>query len=127
MSSSLHSGSYTQVFNCLYFVAELVFGSSLSLSHDCFQYLSSNVKFIITRLIQESLVIALRSRRTQLLIADFWVVFKYRNIEPLFGYCCSSTSNNLASFQLARQGARTLYVASDQSVDIRTVNQTVIQ
>ena len=108
---------HLHMFNLLYLVSELLFGSSLSLSNDSFQYLSSQLTSISTQLLQESFSIALRSRRTQVLGDDFQLVLKYRYITPLFGYCCPSTTNTLSSCQLVRQGARTLFVQSEIPIE----------
>ena len=106
------------MFDLLRYVCELIFGSSLSLSRESFDYLSSNIHVIIIQLIQQSFSIALRSKRTRLLGDDLQLILKCRSISPLFGYCCSSTTNTIPSFQTIHQHARTLFVQTNQSIDL---------
>jgi hypothetical protein len=101
------------MFDLLGFVCELTFGSSLSLSQESFEYLSSNLHLNIIQLIQQSFSIALRSKRTQLLGDDLQLVLKCRAISPLYGYCCSSTTDTAPLFQTVRQDARMLFVQTD--------------
>jgi hypothetical protein len=91
------------MFDLLRYVCELIFGSSLSLSRESFDYLSSNLHGIIIQLIQQSFSIALRSKRTRLLGDDLQLILQCRSISPLFGYCCSSTTNTIPSFQTPHQ------------------------
>lgn len=93
------------MFDLLRHVCELIFGSSLSLSRESFEYLSSNLHIIIIQLIQQSFSIVLRSKRTRLLGDDLQLILKCRGISPLFGYCCSSTTNTLPLFQVIHQDA----------------------
>jgi hypothetical protein len=91
------------MFDLLRYVCELIFGSSLSLSRESFDYLSSNLHGIIIQLIQQSFFIALRSKRTRLLGDDLQLILQCRAISPLFGYCCSSTTNTIPSLQTPHQ------------------------
>ncbi len=106
------------MFDLLRIVCELVFGSSLSLSRESFDYLSSNLHAIIIQLIQQSFSIALRSKRTRLLGDDLQLILKCRAISPLFGFCCSSTTDIIPLFQTVRQDVRTLFVQNDVSINL---------
>jgi hypothetical protein len=106
------------MFDLLRFVCELIFGSSLALSRESFDYLSSNLHVILIQLIQQSFSIALRSKRTRLLGDDFQLVLKCRAISPLFGYCCSSTTDIIPLFQIVHQDARTLFNQTDVSINL---------
>jgi len=106
------------MFELLRFVCELIFGSSLCLSCESFDYLSSNLQTIFIELIQQSFSIALRSKRTRLLGDDLQLVLKCRMISPLFGYCCSSTTDILPSFQTVYRDGRMLFVQTDVSINL---------
>jgi hypothetical protein len=71
-----HYHSY--IFDLLRFVREFIFGLSLSLSSESFDYLSSNIHLIIIQLIQQLFFIALGSKRTGLLSNDLKLVVKCR-------------------------------------------------
>lgn len=102
------------MFDLLRFVCELKFGSSLCLSRESFDYLSSNLNNLITELIQQSFLIALRSKRTRLLGDDLQLVLQCRSITPLYGYCCYSTTKyKLPMFETVRQYGRMLYMQPD--------------
>jgi hypothetical protein len=98
------------MFDLFRFVCELIFGSSLSLSRECFDYLSSNLHNVIIQLIQQSFSNVLRSKRTRLLGDDLQLILKYRTISPLFGYCCSSTTDIIPLFQTIHQDVRILFI-----------------
>ena len=106
------------MFELLGFISELLFGSSSSLSQDCFDYLSSHLHVLVHRFLEQSFTIALRSKRTRLLGDDLQFVLRTRALPPLFGYCCSSTADTLPSFQVVRQGTRTLFVQTDTYIDL---------
>jgi len=76
-------------------------------------------------LIQQSFSIALRSRRTRLLGDDLQLILKCRSISPLFGYCCSSTTDIIPSFQTVRQDARTLFVQTDILINLNEKHQNI--
>ena len=106
------------MFELLGFISEFLFGSSSLLSQDSFEYLSSHLHVLIHRFLQQSFAVALRSKRTRLLGEDLQVVLRCRALPPLFGYCCSSTANTEAPFQVVRQGTRTLFVQTDTCIDL---------
>jgi len=106
------------MFDLLRFVCELVFESSLFLSRESFDYLSTKLHAILIQLLQQSFSIALRSKRTRLLGDDLQLILKCRNISPLFGYCCSSTTDKIPSFQTVRQDARTFFVQTDLPMNL---------
>jgi hypothetical protein len=101
------------MFDLLRFVCELTFGSSLSLSRESFDYLSTKLHTILIQILQQSFSIALRSKRTRLLGDDLQLILKCRNISPLFGYCCLSTTDKMPLFQTVRQDARTYFIQTD--------------
>ncbi|CAF0761390.1 unnamed protein product [Adineta steineri] len=88
------------MFDLLRYVCEFLFGSSLALSQESFEYLSTNLHIIVIQIIQQSFLITLRSKRIRLLGDDLQLVLKHRAISPLFGYCCSSTTNKDISIKL---------------------------
>ncbi|CAF4654927.1 unnamed protein product [Rotaria sp. Silwood1] len=106
------------MFDSLRFICELIFGSSLSLSHECFDYLSSNLHILVTQIIQQSLSIALRSKRTRLLGDDLQLILKCRGISPLYGYCCSVNTNKLPLFETTHQLGRMLFVQADATINL---------
>lgn len=106
------------MFALLRFVCELVFGSSLSLSRECFEYLSSNLHAIVTEIIQQSFSITLRSKRTLLLGDDLQTILKCRAISPLYGYCCSSTTDRPPLFESISQFGRLLFVRVDAPIHL---------
>ncbi|CAF0787813.1 unnamed protein product [Adineta ricciae] len=109
------------MFELLRYVCELIFGSSLALSRESFEYLSVHLHNIIVQLIQQAFTIALRAKRTQLLGDDLQIVLKCRNIPPLFGYCHSSTTNRASSFKSVYQGARTLFYQNDTIINFSEI------
>ncbi|CAF0792729.1 unnamed protein product [Rotaria sordida] len=112
------------MFDLLRFVCELIFGSSLSLSHECFDYLSSNLHGIVTQLIQQSFSIALRSKRTQLIGDDLQLILKCRAISPLYGYCCSVNTDKLPLFEATHQLGRILFVQTDTMINLNEKHLT---
>ncbi|CAF2382250.1 unnamed protein product [Rotaria sp. Silwood2] len=114
------------MFDLLRFVCELIFGSSLSLSHECFDYLSSNLHAIVTQIIQQSFSIALRSKRTRLLGDDLKLILKCRAISPLYGYCCSINTDKSSLFETTHQLGRTLFVQVDATINLNQNHLTNI-
>ncbi|CAF3937135.1 unnamed protein product, partial [Rotaria magnacalcarata] len=107
------------MFDLLRFICELIFGSSLSLSHECFDYLSFSLHSIVVQLIQQSFSIALRSKRTRLLGDDLQVILKCRAVSPLYGYCCSVATDKLELFETTRQLGRILFIRTDIPIDLK--------
>ncbi|CAF1970827.1 unnamed protein product [Rotaria magnacalcarata] len=107
------------MFDLLRFICELIFGSSLSLSHECFDYLSFSLRSIVVQLIQQSFSIALRSKRTRLLGDDLQVILKCRAVSPLYGYCCSVATDKLELFETTRQLGRILFIRTDIPIDLK--------
>ena len=106
------------MFELLRFVCELLFGSPLALSRECFDYLFSNLHTLVSRLIQQAFSLALRSKRTRLLGDDLQLVFRCHFISPLFGYSCSSRANRMPLFQTVRQNGRILYTQTDLLINL---------
>ena len=112
------------MFDLLRFVCERIFGSSLFLSRECFEYLSSKLEILLIELIQQAFAITLRSKRTRFLGDDFQTILKCRSISPLFGYCCSSTTNRKRLFQTIRQDGRILFIQTDHSIDLINIHSS---
>ena len=99
-------------------VCELTLGSPLSLSHESFNYIFSNLRFVITQLIQQSFSIALRAKRTRLLGEDFKLILKCRAISPLYGYCCT-TKDTTPPFETVPQGGHVLFARTDIPISLK--------
>ena len=110
------------MFDLLRFVSEQIFGSSLSLSRESLEYLSSNLHVIIIQLIQQSFSIALQSKRTRLLGDDLQLILKCRAISPLYGYCCSSTTDTIPLVQIVPHHTRTLFTQTDNLINLNENN-----
>ena len=112
------------MFDVLRFVCERIFGSSLFLSRECLDYLSNKLQMILIELIQQSFSIVLRSKRTRLLGDDLQIILKSRSISPLFGYCCTSTTNRKTIFQTIRQDGRILFTQTDLPIDLTNIKSS---
>lgn len=110
------------MFDLLRFVCEQLFGSSLYLSRECFDYLSTRLQIILIEFLQQTFSITHRSKRTYVLGEDFQTILKCRSISPLFGYCCSSTINRKKLFQTLRQDGRILFRQTDKSIDLTNIH-----
>lgn len=107
------------MFDLLRFVCEKIFGSSLFISRECFDYLSKKLQMIFIEVIHQSFAIALRSKRTRLCGDDLQIILKSHSISPLFGYC-----NPKTLFQTIRQDGRILFIQPDLPIDLMNIKSS---